>query len=127
MIFFNFKTKNPIPYPFPIKYPDILKYEGSFSIKVNERIYFYEPNFPIFEFLIFIDQWKQSHGDMNYTSIETDESPLISFIYKNGLFFLKSPWELYELHEGFSKQELISQLNSLIFELEAQGVSSLSK
>lgn len=80
MIRFKFHSKQPIPKDFPKEYPEVLKYEGDFLIEIDNKLYFHEPNFSIFEFLIYIDKWEIDNNDMHYICIDTDENPLISFL-----------------------------------------------
>lgn len=69
------------------KYPDILYICGEFTIIICDDIYFNEPQFPVIEFLSCLESWvetKVRNSNMNYVSIETEENPLISFVYENG-------------------------------------------
>ena len=62
------------------KYPEIISVEAYFGIKIDDKLFFEEPNFSIYEFMYFVDEWMEKKlDDMNYISIDTDENPLISF------------------------------------------------
>lgn len=110
MIKFIFAFTSEPPAIIPEQYPEILKYEGNFSIEIDNKVFFYDTNFSIFEFLLYTEKWKFD-DDMQYISLETDENPLISFLQKDGLFYIKSPWSLFEYEKGFTKNELLDSLD----------------
>lgn len=116
MIEFNvlpYKNINTIPN----KYPELIRYEVDFKILINKKLFFEEQSFPLLEFLYFANQWKKlGNGSFEYVSIETDDNPLISFICQDEaceLFFIYSPWQLFECKTIFSKSELYNALEAL--------------
>ena len=52
-------------------------------------------------------------ASFEYNSVETEENPLISFICKNEKYNIHSPWQLFESHELFTKQQLVFALQNL--------------
>lgn len=98
----------------PKSYPKLVEYEADFSILVNGKLFFHEPNFPLLEFLHFVTRKKiENGGSVDYISIETEENPLISFIYEDDMFTISSPWQLFECETKFSKEQIISALDKL--------------
>lgn len=114
MINFKITTQNIYKKCIPNKYPELLKFEVDFNIIINDNIFFSEPNFPIFEFIYFVNKWEiQKHIPFEYISIETNDNPLISFIYKENGWVIKSPWQLFKCDIVFSNIEIINALNEL--------------
>ncbi len=96
------------------EYPRLIEYEAEFEIIVNGEIFFYEPNFPIFEFLHAVNEWKkQGVGSFEYVSIETEDNPLISFICEEDMWIICSPWQLFECKTKFTREQLVIALNVL--------------
>ena len=49
-------------------------------MRIDNRAFFKERDFPIFEFILFIDEWiKKSGEQMIYNRVESDNNPLILF------------------------------------------------
>lgn len=97
-------------------YPEILKNEGEFQIKVNGTLYFDEPNFSVDEFLLNAERWltdKDKAQDMRYFSVDTDDNPLISFSMKNDCWYVDSPWRLFECNVSFTRDELEKAVSEL--------------
>ena len=82
-----------------------------FSICINDKEFFHEPDFPILEFLREVALWADKEGSMYYNSIETDDNPLISFIKNENGYTIFSLWQKFECNDCFSKEELLSALN----------------
>ena len=113
MINFIFKPKDVYLDKYPTDYPYVLDYEGEFIIEVDGKIFFLEPDFSIFEFLMYIKKWindVDSNNDMLYNSIDTEDNPLISFIYSNDRWNIHSKWQLFNCYTSFSKEELVSAI-----------------
>ncbi len=101
----------------PNKYPELLKYEGEFLIKIEENVYFRDEYFAIFEFLHCAKQWIAEKTDMIFNSAETEDNPLLSFICTNGMWKIYSPWQIYECNKLFKREEIVSAINNLIKQL----------
>lgn len=86
---------------------------ASFSICINDKEFFHEPDFPVLEFLREIALWADKEDNMYYNSIETDDNPLISFITNENGYTIFSPWQKFECNDCFSKEELLSALNMI--------------
>ena len=72
----------------PEGYPGLTEYEFDFSIVINGKLFFREPNFPVFEFLYFVNDWNDTTNcTFEYFSIETEDNPLISFIFDLKIIF----------------------------------------
>ena len=82
----------------------------SFSICINDKEFFHEPDFPILEFLREVALWADKEGSMYYNSIETDDNPLISFTKNENGYTISAPWQKFECIDCFSKEELLSVL-----------------
>ena len=113
MINFVFTFKSNSPLIIPEEYPEVLKYEGNFSIEIDNKVFFHEADFSIFEFLLYTDKWKTLDCDMLYDCIDTDDNPLISFIKNGELFYVNSPWSLFECKQGFTKKELLEKIDNM--------------
>ena len=115
MIEFKFVSNSPLPLVFPQQYPDVLKFEGYFSIEIDGYIYFSEPNFSIFEFLLYAKNWLLTKKqDLLYNSIDTEDNPLISLLCFNNRWAIHSPWENFSCQRLFSREELEYSINNLI-------------
>lgn len=99
----------------PRKYPELLEYEVSFRILIDEELFFEEPDFPLFEFLYAVEDWKQKECcSFQYTSIETEDNPLVRFTYEeDGLFTVFSTWQLFECETKFTKEQLVNAVDAL--------------
>ena len=86
---------------------------ASFSICINDKEFFHEPDFPVLEFLREIALWTDKESSMYYNSIETDDNPIISFIKNENGYTVSSPWQKFECNDCFSKKELLSALNMI--------------
>lgn len=86
---------------------------ASFSICINDKEFFHEPDFPVLEFLKEVALWADKESSMYYNSIETDDNPLISFIKNEDGYSISSPWQKFECIDCFSKEELLSALNMI--------------
>lgn len=92
---------------------ELLDVCASFSICINDKEFFHEPDFPILEFLKEVALWAGKEGSMYYNSIETDDNPLVSFIKNENGYTISSPWQKFECNDCFSKEELLSTLNMI--------------
>ena len=88
-------------------YPDLIKDEVHFIIRVEDKLFFEEPNFSIYEFMCFVDEWIEKNlDDMKYIAIDTDDNPLISFIKDDGGYKINSPWQLFSCEKLISREEI---------------------
>lgn len=123
MLFFNFQIDTitgVLQYHDILKcrnrYPDLLQICGDFQIIVDKQIFFSQPQFPILEFCGAVRKWEKSHlrmRNMYYSSVETDNNPLICFIRTNRMWKIQSPWELFNSKILFSRAEISASLNAL--------------
>ena len=114
MIKFNFEGNDILPRIMPKKYPELLRYEGKFTIKIENRIFFYESDFPIFEFILFVDDWiKNDREKMLYNSMELDDNPLISFYKKDEGWIIESKWQLFVCKISFKRKDLEREIELL--------------
>ena len=90
---------------------ELLEDCASFSIYINDKEFFYEPDFPVLEFLREVALWADKGGNMLYNSIETDENPLIAFIKNENGYVISSPWQKFECNTCFCKEELLTAIN----------------
>lgn len=82
--------------------------EATFTIKIENKVFFSTEGFNILEFLQQIAKWEISRGDMIYNCIDTEDNPLISFIEEDGLYKVNSTWQEFECKDKFSFEDLIS-------------------
>ena len=112
-------------------YPEMLELEGTFQIDIDGRILFFEPVFPVLEFLFAVEAWrngevpdvpklrwadkKRRHatGNMEYHSVETEDNPLIRFAREGELWRVESKWERFHSSEQFGKPELFAACENL--------------
>ncbi len=90
--------------------------DTALTITVNGEEYLYIEDFPIAELLQQVLVWENKTGDFYYHSLETDESPLLSFIEMNGKYKISAPWESFKCSEDFTKEELLQILNLITSE-----------
>ena len=94
-------------------YPDVLEITGKFQIIINETIFFSEPYFPVLEFMKFALMWincNDKSKKMIYSSIETENNPLIVFIEKDEKWIIHSPWQKCECPTVFDREELENEI-----------------
>ena len=116
MINFSFNSTREFTGRPPTDYPDILNFEGIFSIEIDNKPYFFEPHFSVFEFLMFTNKWINNIDktkNMLFNCIDTEDNPLISFINRNGKWHIYSPWQLFECNTAFSREELVAAITQL--------------
>lgn len=133
MITFFFLLTNPDSFilkrslnEYGTNYPEILDVCGEFKILIDEEVYLSEPQFPIVEFIVFLDTWIQSKNktqNMLYNSIETEDNPLICLTKKNQKWLIRSPWQKYECNITFSRDEL----ETAVFNLKQSVDEQLGK
>lgn len=100
----------------PCKYPEILYYDVHIKIMIDSEVFFDEPNFPIFEFLYYIKKWRKSVSEsFRFISLETEDNPLISFLYTHEGWTVHSRWQYFECEKRFTKIELYKALDFLEF------------
>ncbi|MBQ6570186.1 MAG: hypothetical protein IJL87_08000 [Clostridia bacterium] len=117
----NKKTKITKKQLLKLDYPELIseKYNCDFLIKINGKPFFDCSNFAIMEFLKSVIIWADRKDDLLFSSIETDDNPLISFIKEDdGLYSICSPWQLFECREQFSFEQLLSVVKSANIELD---------
>lgn len=99
------------------RYPDILKITGDFQILVNGNVFFLEPHFPILEFVKYALEWincSDESKEMSYSSVETEDNPLLTFKKKDEGWLIHSPWQKYECLVSFTRDEITEAILSLL-------------
>jgi len=100
--------------------------EGSFSIKVDEKLWFYEPDFSICEFLMFLEKWLNNpdkRANMYYNTMETEDNPLISFVRKGEEWYIRSYWQLFDCSIAFTRLMLEDAIHTFKRECFQEAVS----
>ena len=117
MLRFTFSPDGPLPKHAPAKYPDVLETNGVLTITVDDRVFFTEPSFPVYEFLSQANEWMTAESipdSMEYASLETDENPLICFRRTaDDTFCLESPWAAFKCDSTFSFDEIRKAVRAL--------------
>ena len=92
---------------------ELLEPNCGFKIEINTKEFFYEPDFPIFEFWQQLSNWNDNLGNFQYCSLETDDNPLIEFIKEDGHeeYKVRSAWQKFDCFDTFTKEELMKALN----------------
>ena len=103
------------------RYPGMIEVVGDLRIEVNEKTFFSQPYFPVIEFIRTLEKWDKNNN-MLYNCIEAEDNPLISFIFTNQGWKIKSPWQLFECADFFSKEELLKSIENLIASVREQLV-----
>lgn len=102
----------------PSTYPALLEYESRLTILIDDKVFFDEPNFPVLEFLKYAIAWeKNSNLPFEYSSIETEENPLISFVHENDMLRISSPWQKFHCRQFFHKEEVIDAITVLLADI----------
>lgn len=115
MIKFQFNSNTYLPSKLPTKYPEILKYDGCFKIIIDDKIYFEDNEFCIYEFIYYITKWLNCENRaMEYNCVDTEENPLISFTPYENQWKISSPWQNFKNNVLFSADELKNALAELI-------------
>lgn len=91
-----------------IKPEKALQYEIPFEILIDGKVYFSDEYFPLLDFAKFISDAGafSEQADILYNCIETEENPLIGFCFRDGEWFINSPWELFVCEESFSNRSV---------------------
>lgn len=95
---------------------ELISYEVDFTIKINDIEFFSEPYFDVYEFLFYTEKWSRAEevSDMHYIAIDTEDNPLISFLFTNEGWKIYSPWQLFQCNYTFSKNELVDVCRKLM-------------
>lgn len=98
------------------KYPDVLRYEGFFLIKIGTRCFFEDEHFCVFEFLLAIQSWIDNHEDqMIYNTVEADDTPILKFSkQETGMWKISSVWQEFDCEQEFEKNDIVSSLNKML-------------
>lgn len=80
-----------------------------FEIVIDDKIFFSEPDFPIFEFWKQLYNWSLIDNDFHYNSLETDDNPLITFsrIDNTEKYSIYSKWQMFDCVCPFTKDDLM--------------------
>ena len=96
-----------------MNYCQLLKIECYFCIKIDNKIFFEEPLFPILEFLYFYKKWDKA-SNFEYITIESEDNPIISFIKKYNGWYIDSVWKKFECNYIFELEQIINAIEKLI-------------
>ena len=115
MLQFRVEPQQPKIKKIPSSYPALLEYETRLTILIDDEIFFDEPDFPVLEFLKYAIEWeKNASFSFRYNSIETEENPLICFLYENDLLRISSPWQKFHCKTLFRIEEIINAITGLL-------------
>lgn len=115
-IFFEFKFGDKHSSTLIQRYPDILKYEGLFSIRIGARYFFKDEHFCIFEFLLAIQSWLDNHENkMIYNTMEAEDTPILEFTkQETGMWKISSVWQEFDCTQEFEKKDIVYSLNKML-------------
>lgn len=93
-----------------------LQYDATFSIWIDNKLFFHVDDFIIFDFLYHFNLWRIQESTLNfyYNCIETEDNPLISLVKKNDLWYLSSTWQNFEWHQPININTFISEIDNLV-------------
>lgn len=85
-----------------------LQDEREFTILIDDKIFYYQPLFPILELVEACYSWlQQPIGDFEYFTIEADDNPMLKFTHTSNGFLISSPWQEFLCTTEFTKEEII--------------------
>lgn len=103
------------------KYPDLIDLSGDITIEVNNKTFFKQSDFPVLEFIRALEKWlNNTNSNMIYNNIETEDNPLISFIFNDKGWQIISPWQLFECTDFLTKEELLKAIGYLMESVKEQ-------
>ncbi|NLB81902.1 MAG: hypothetical protein GX800_09930 [Clostridiaceae bacterium] len=96
-----------------LEYSKLLDEGNNFCVKINGKVFFEQPLFPVMEFLYFYLKWDKKH-DFIYNTIESEENPMISF--KRGIsgWRIDSVWKQFDCKERFRVEDFIMAVEKMI-------------
>ena len=94
---------------------DVLRDERDFKISVNQRTFFHEPLFPILELVLCCQQWLRSADvDFVYSTLESEDNPLLALRRSKGGWRIKSAWQKFECDTVFSDNDVQDFVRSIV-------------
>ena len=96
-----------------LEYSKLLDEGNNFCVKINGKVFFEQPLFPVMEFLYFYLKWDKKQ-DFIYNTIESEENPMISF--KRGIsgWRIDSVWKQFDCKERFRVEDFIMAVEKMI-------------
>ncbi|MDR1202998.1 MAG: hypothetical protein LBL58_15400 [Tannerellaceae bacterium] len=96
-------------------YTRLMELECWFCVKINNRIFFEEPLFPLLEFIYFYIEWgKDEKKNFVYNTIESEENPMIIFAKRKRKWRINSVWRRFECAEMFELEQLTGAVDKMI-------------
>lgn len=95
-----------------LNYSELLSEEHKFCIKIDGKVFFEQPYFPIVELLYHYAMWDRKKSFI-YNSIESNENPLLSFKQNIIGWKIDSVWKKFECKEHFCLDDIITAFESL--------------
>ena len=95
---------------------ELLKYDVTFEIRIDNQLFFYDESFALLDLLYQLYEWKISleNVDFVYNSIETEDNPLLSLLFKDKGYSISSAWKLFSSDAIFSKEQIIQAFEKAI-------------
>ncbi len=98
---------------------DVMDDDRHFTIRVDRKVFFDDPYFPIREFTLCALRWlDRPQGRFEYRTIDSEQNPLLAFLPRKKGFKMYSVWQKFPCKEIFSRQ----QIQTLLREITAQVV-----
>lgn len=90
----------------------MIKYEIDTVFVLNNKIIFFDEYFPILEFIFQFEIWKEKNPNETffYSSIETEDNPIITIEKLNNDLYFKSNWNNKLVREKIKIIEIIDEI-----------------
>lgn len=94
------------------EYYKLIKYEIDTVFVLNNKILFFDEYFPILEFIFQFETWKEKNSNETffYSSIETEDNPIITIEKLNNDLYFKSNWNDKLVREKIKIVEIIDEI-----------------
>ena len=101
-----------------LTYKELLQIECYFCIKINGKIFYEQPLFPLLEFIYFYKTWG-GNADENfiYNTIESEDNPMISIEKFASGWKINSIWGNFDCNIYFELSEIVIAIDTMLKEI----------
>ena len=82
--------------PLPSDDSLLLAFDAHVRIDIDGRVWFDEPDLPVLELAVAVYTWLRTGGNLQFDSMEADESPFLAIERYNGGCRLTAAWQSYD-------------------------------